>query len=298
LIFSVVFSGVQHLFPNSTNRFTMLKIIVRVVVLILLALVPFLGTAFVAGYSPYREGNTLESYIAASFAAGFVSLLVLLLALNRKLSTAVMAGGFMFFLIGLIMASVLGLGPPQIGPEMLQHTEREHYRYFILLLNAALFTAGFLLIAKERKQEFSSWNRWLLVLFVPAMVLLSLELVYHYHYAEGLKAWIEQGERAEGFEKHYDNQTVVNLGCIGRCFQYGFLALFFLVLHRFNHIRKGTLITLIFLSAVGMISAITILVHGMQLPTAIQFLLAFFIPGAPFLLLYWAGMSLLTKPAH
>ncbi len=273
----------------------MLKTILRVVALVVLALVPFLGTALVARYSPYLEGNTLSIYIAASFVAGFGALLVLLVALNRKLPTAIMAGGLMFFALGVIMASVLGLGPPQNGIEMLQHTEREHYRYFLLLLNAALFTVGFLLIAKDRKQEFGRWNVWLLLLLVPAIAIMTWELVYHYHYAEGLAAWIGQGERAEGFGEHYDNQTVVNLGCLGRLFQYGFLVLFFFVLHRFNHIRKGTMIFLMVMCTLGLITMIIILVNGQKLPKAIEFLFFFFIPGAPFLMMYWAGMSVLTK---
>jgi hypothetical protein len=273
----------------------MLKTIVRIVAFIVLALVPILGTALVARYSPYLEGNTLSIYIAASFVAGFVALLVLLVALNRKLPRAIMAGGLMFFALGVIMASVLGLGPPQNGIEMLQHTEREHYRYFLLLLDAALFTVGFLLIAKDRKQEFGRWNLWLLVLFVPAIAIMTWELVYHYHYAEGLAAWIGQGERAEGFGEHYDNQTVVILGCIGRLFQYGFLVLFFFVLHRFNYIRKGTMIFLMVMCTLGLITAITILVYGLPMPKAIEFLFFFFIPGAPFLMMYWAGMAVLTK---
>ncbi len=273
----------------------MLKSIFRVVALILLALMPFLGTAMLAGYSPYLEGNTLGIYIAASFVVGFVSLPVLLLALNRKLSTPIMASGLMFFALGLIMASVLGLGAPQVGPEMLQHTEREHYRYFTLLMNAALFTAGFLLMARDRRQEFGRWNIWLLVLFIPAIAEMTWELVYHYHYAESLKAWIDQGKHVDGFREYYDNQTVINLGCIGRFFQYVFLAVFFFLLHRFNHIRKGTMIFLMVMCTLGLITAINVLVYSLPLPKAIELLFFFFIPGAPFLMMYWAGMSVLTK---
>ncbi len=277
----------------------MFQKIVRIIALVLLAVLPFIGTVLMIKFSPYATEKTLTSYIFMGFLLIVVALSVLLVAVNKKLAKPFLLGGVLLFVIGAIMASVLGLGaPPPFGDALLKHPEREQYRYVLLFINALLFAGGFFLIAKNKQKEFGKWNILLMVLFVPAIAEMIWEFYHHFSASDNLKLWMDQGKKVDDFQKKYDNPSIIRLGAIGRWFQFCFLTVFIIALYRCRSIRIWSLIPLTLLSFIGIVSASVIFIYGFPLPKALEPLFVFFIPGLPFILLFWLGVSVLTKPSR
>ncbi len=275
----------------------MIKKIIRIGVSILIAILPFFSAALMASFSPYIEGNSIGIYILVSLANVFVSTLILAIVWNRQLPTWLFVAAIMFFLMGTVMASIFGLGvPPEISPVMLQHPEREHYRYAILFLNALFFAGAFLAMVKAKSSALSKWNLWFLLLLIPSLAEMIWEFYHHYHYAESLQVWLDQGNEAAGFIESYDSISIVRIGAIGRIFQFSCIALLAFVLQRNQYIRKGSMFFLVAFCMIAMVAAIFIFSNGFHFPKGFEFIFMFFIPGVPFLILYWIGVALMTKP--
>jgi len=274
----------------------MLKKIIRVVILIILVPIPFLSSMlWMSKYSPYFGSNSFSVYIPISILNAVVSFLLLLLVINRQLPKPILRIGILLFLMGAVMASIGGLAaPPDFTPALLKHPEREHYRYALLFLNALLFAAAFIL---TRQAGFGKWQKWLLLLFVPALAEMVWEFYHHYYYAENMRIWISQGNNGDKFMDHYSGGAAIKAGAIGRFFQYSCIALLSYVLQQYSRIRKWTLIPLLLLCTMGAITAIYIFFNGFYMPGQFQLFMIFFIPGIPFILLYWIGVALLTKPS-
>ena len=264
---------------------------------VLVCLLPFLAGALIGRYSPYFEGNSLGIYIAVCFAYCFLSAFVLYITINRALPKKVLLGGILLFFIGTGIASIIGLAvPPDISPNMLQHPEREHFRYLLLFLSLLLFATSFVIILKEKWNVLSKRNKWIIVAFILAFAEMCWEFYHHYHYAENLKFWIERGKDANAFIKDYDNITIARFGAIGRFFQYAVVAWLGYALVRFRHIRYWSFVPILMLCTIGIAAAMIVFYKGMPLPQNLQIFMLFFIPGFPFILLYWIGVILLNKP--
>ncbi|MFT3679229.1 MAG: hypothetical protein QM791_03085 [Ferruginibacter sp.] len=273
----------------------MVKKILKIIAVILLILLVFPASNILVRYSPYFNGNSLGSYIIACLVYAAAAFIIVLLITNKDLSKPLFAGGMLLFFCGLVMSGIGGLGaPPDFSPAMLQHPEREHYRYTCLLICALLFTAAFLIIIKSQWNVFPQWNRWILLFVIPAIAELFWEFTHHYFYAENLQAWIEQGKNAAGFAADYDNMTGIKCGAIGRCFQYTVVAWLALILLQRRLVKTWAFIAVAFFCLLGVISGISIFVTSMHLPKSMEILFIFFIPGIPFILLYWTGIAVLT----
>ena len=274
----------------------MLLKLLKIIVLVVLVLMPFLSAALWLGkFSPYFDGNSLGKYITLSILNTVVFMLLLLPVINKYLPKQLLFAGILLFCIGIVMASVAGLvSPPDFSVAMFKHPEREHYRYVLLFLCALLFIGAFIL---TRQPEFGKWNILLLVFFIPAMAEMLWEFYHQYFFAENMKAWIDSGNKAEKFMDHYNGFAVIKLGTIGRFFQYSCIVLLSFILTRYNYIRKWSLAVLLLLCGIGIFVSVFIFFNGFNLPSPFQAFMLFFIPAGPFLLLYWLGISLLTKPS-
>jgi hypothetical protein len=110
-----------------------------------------------------------------------------------------------------------------------------------------------------------------------------------------LKDWVNQGKNAEVFGKTYDNMNCINTGVFGRLIQYALIIWLSIHLYQFRQISILSPIILSILSLLGIISATAIYITEMNLPKGFELSFLFFIPGMPFLLLYWLGIGLLTR---
>jgi hypothetical protein len=121
------------------------------------------------------------------------------------------------------------------------------------------------------------------------------EFTHHYFYPEALKEWVNQGKKAELFGKSYDNINIVDIGVFGRLIQYSLIIWLSTHLYQFRQINLWSPISTVVLSLVGIVSATVIYITQMNVPKGFELLFLFFIPGIPFLLLYWLGVGLLTR---
>jgi hypothetical protein len=179
---------------------------------------------------------------------------------------------------------------------MLEHPEREHIRYVFLFMAAILFAIFYLLLTRSNLLKTRNSTKAIItLLFLLAFAEFIWEFTHHYLYPEGLKDWVDQGKNAEEFGKNYDNLTVINVGVIGRLIQFSLTIWLSLLLYKFRKINIWSPIITTTFSLLGIVSAIVIYVTQMNIPKGFEILFLFFIPGIPFLLLYWLGVALLTK---
>lgn len=274
----------------------MFQRIIKIPILVLLVLMPVLSSMLLLGkHSPYFDGNSFSMYNFLNLLNALVSMLLLWIVINKELPKQILRGGILLFFIGIAMASIAGLAaPPDFTAEILKHPEREKYRYALLFLNALLFAGAFILI---RQPGFSNWNKWLLLLFIPAMAEMFWEFYHHFYYADNMKSWIDSGKNADKFMDHYSGGAALKAGAVGRFFQYSCIALLSYVLHMYSYIRKWSLAPLFLLCGMGIFSAVYVFLYGFNLAGPFAALMIFFIPAGPFILLYWIGVALLTKPS-
>ena len=159
---------------------------------------------------------------------------------------------------------------------------------------AILFATGVLLFLRNKWQLFAKWNRWIVLLLVPAFAELFWEFMHQYLTYDRMKTWVEKGKNAADFGNHYFDLTVLKIGATGRAFQYILIGWLAFMLMRGKHLRKWAFAIIIIFCAMGLTSAIVIIVTGMHMPKNLEFLFLFFIPAGPLLLLYWEGVALLT----
>jgi hypothetical protein len=121
------------------------------------------------------------------------------------------------------------------------------------------------------------------------------EFTHHYLYPDALKEWVTLGKNADEFTKNYDDATVINIGVLGRLIQFSLTIWLSLYLYKLQQIKIWNPIITIIFSLLGIVSAIVICVTQMNIPKGFEILFLFFIPGMPFLLMYWLGVAILTK---
>ncbi|MCF6130581.1 hypothetical protein L1S35_12925 [Flavobacterium sp. AS60] len=259
-----------------------------------LFLLPFVGVVFLFGHSPYTEGNSLSTFAILNFVYAIISVGLLLLLVNKNLPKQLLLGYVLLYLLGAVIAGVLGLGEPDFSVNMLQHTEREHYRYIILTLAALLFAAGFILIIKNRWDKFANWNKLIVLLFIAAVAEFLWEFNMNYHYAENLQLWVNEGKNAADFEAHYQLPGLP-IGGVGRIIEYTLIIWLGLILAKSYLMKKWSFVLLTIYCLLGVYTGIRVYIYGFDFPDNIKFLLFFFIPAGPILALYWMSVALLTK---
>lgn len=273
------------------------KTIIAIVVCMLVAFLPFLSKDMISPYSPYFEGNSFSTYIVCCVAYSFLVTIILYFIIDRALPKPIRHAGVLLFFIGVFIAAIIGLVlPPDLSINMLKHPEREHFRYLMLAFSLLFFSVACILIMKEKWNDFPKWNKWIILFFIGALIEMSWEFYHHYHYPENLQVWINQGKKAEDFVNHYDNFTMIRFGAIGRICQYTVVAWLGYILLQCRFIKLWSLIPIVLLSIMGIIAAVLVFTYGFSLPKNVQIFFLFFIPGIPFLLLYWMGVALISKP--
>lgn len=271
------------------------KILITLTALILV-LLPFLAGTLIGKYSPYVETNSFKTYVIiwTFISIGLTSIVLLLL---KYFLQSLHRIGILLFLLLCPIVGIIGLvAPPDLSVKMLEHPEREHLRYIFLFIAALLFGIITFYLFRDNSLKMKNSSRWLMTLILGiAFAEFIWEFTHHYLYPESLKDWIAQGKNVDDFSKSYDNFNIIRIGVIGRFFQ--FISIIWLSLHlyKLRQIKIWSPILVIILSLLGIVSATVIYVTQMNIPKGFEILFLFFIPGIPFLLLYWLGVALLTN---
>jgi hypothetical protein len=281
---------------------TKLKIIIKTLGIILLILFPFLGGALLGKHSPYTEGNSMTNFVLIYSLFVLVVALVLFYLTNKFKESLVQPAlpGILLFFVGCVMLGIAGLAvPPDLTIKMLEHPEREHCRYIVLFIGAIFFGLYFINLFINNSLQLKRTYKWVMIgIFAFVMVELLWEFSHHYLFPERLKEWVDEGNKAEDFNKTYDDWKVITTGAIGRFFFYLLMLLLSLRLYKIRRIAIWNPILSTFLCLFGIISSIAFFLYGafnIEIPKELGFLMLFFIPGLPFLIMYWIGVALLTK---
>jgi len=158
------------------------------------------------------------------------------------------------------------------------------------------FFGFFRLINRPNYLELSTIARSVLVaLFFIAFLVFLNEFSHHYSYPEALQRWVNEGKAFEDFSKNYDTRAGIAEGAIGRLAQYAFIIFLVIRLYQLRKVLLWAPIVLVFLSLLGMVSSVIMWVTEFHPPQGLEFLFLLFIPGMPFLFLYWLGIAWLTK---
>lgn len=272
--------------------------IAKFFVTVFLIIFPFLVGTTITKYSPYIEGNGFYDYVWIWSVISIVAVGACLLLIKYLFSYRedIFYTKILLFLLAVPIIGIVGLASaPDLTINMLQHPEREHFRYILLFLAAALFGFSFFLFLSNKTIKLTTTVRWLMVvLFVFAFGEFLYEFTHHYLYPEAMKSWIDKGNKVEDFGKTYDNIVVIGIGAIGRIFQFTLIALFSFVLYQLKKVNIWSPVISFLFCCLGIVSAFTVFLTQMNLPKGFEFLFLFFIPGIPFLLFYWIGVALLT----
>lgn len=280
----------------------MLLKISKILITLLLIFFPVWGGILISSFSPYMEGNSIEKYVIIYVLFAFIASSILVWVTTRFKNAFIQPvfPGSILFLMGIIMLGIFGLAaPPDLSIKMLEHPEREHFRYIILYIGAFLFGLFFINLFINNLLNLKNHTKWIMMaLFIISIVELLWEFHHHYFYPESLKIWIENGNKAEDFSKNYDTKTVGAIGALGRLSMYTLIFWLSLGLYKIKSVNLWSPIITVFLCTLGIISSIAMFLYfnfGVETPKQAGFLIVFFIPGIPFLILYWIGIGLLTR---
>ena len=122
------------------------KILITLTVLVLIIL-PFLMAVAISKYSPYVEANSFQRYviICTVISIAIVSVVLLLFKRFQQSLEKTSVGGILLFLLLCPLVGIYGLASaPALSLRMLEHPEREHFRYSLLFIALILF-GGFIL---------------------------------------------------------------------------------------------------------------------------------------------------------
>lgn len=278
----------------------MIKKILLILSALILVILPFLIGIPLTKYSPYVEANSFNTYVIiwTVISLAFASIAIVILKYYIQYFDNLAVCGLILLLLLCPIVGIVGLAAaPDLSLNMLEHPEREHLRYIFLFIAALLFGAFFFFLLKSDSLKIKNVTRYIItVLFILAFAEFIWEFTHHYLYPEAMKEWIDQGKKAEEFGKNYDNITIINIGALGRLIQFSLIIWLSMHLYKLRHIKIWSPIITIILSLIGIASAVVIYATQMSLPKGFEILFLFFIPGIPFLLLYWLGVGLLTHP--
>jgi len=268
------------------------KVLVTLTALILIIL-PFLLGILLGKHSPYLETNNFSTYLIIWTVISVVlaSGAALLLKSNSKPLSLTL-----FLLVCPIVGIIGFAAPPDLSLKMLEHPELEHLRYIFLFIAAILFGVfGLLLFRSNTLKIGKSTKVLMIVLFALAFSEFIWEFTHHYFYPEALKEWVNQGKNAEEFGKNYDTVNFINIGVLGRIIQFSLVIWLSLYLYKLRQIKIWSPIISFIFALLGIVSAIVVFITQMNIPKGFEVLFLFFIPGMPFLLLYWLGVAIMTK---
>lgn len=281
---------------------TIIKKILKTIVIIVLIVFPFLGGALLGKHTPYTEGNSMTSFVALYSVFVFVVLFSLIFITTKYKHSFVqpVLPGILLFVLGCVMTGIAGLAvAPDLSIKMLEHPEREHFRYILLFMGALFYGLFFAQLLTKNSLQLNNTFKWvMIIIFALTMTELLWEFSYHYFYPEGLKNWIDKGNKAEDFAKSYDDWRSIITGAVGRFLIYVLMLWLSIRLYKIRRIAIWNPIISSFLCVLGIISSIAFFLYGaynIETPKQFGFLILFIIPGLPFLIMYWISIALLTK---
>jgi len=260
---------------------------------LILIILPFLLGILLGKHSPYLETNSFSTYLIIWTVISLVlaSGAALLLKSNSKPLSLTL-----FLLVCPIVGIIGFAAPPDLSLKMLEHPELEHLRYIFLFIAAIIFGVfGLLLFRRNTLKIGKSTKVLMIVLFALAFSEFIWEFTHHYFYPEALKEWVTQGKNAEEFGKNYDTVNFINIGVLGRIIQFSLVIWLSLYLYKLRQINIWSPIISFIFALLGIVSAIVVFITQMNIPKGFEVLFLFFIPGMPFLLLYWLGVAIMTK---
>ena len=247
----------------------------------------------------------MTSFVALYSVFVFVVLFSLILITTKYKHSFVhpVLPGILLFVLGCIMTGIAGLAvAPDLSIKMLEHPEREHFRYILLFMGALFYGLFFAQLLTKNSLQLNNTFKWvMIIIFALTMTELLWEFSYHYFYPEGLKNWIDKGNKAEDFAKSYDDWRSIITGAVGRFLIYVLMLWLSLRLYKIRSIAIWNPIISSFLCVLGIISSIAFFLYGaynIETPKQFSFLILFIIPGLPFLIMYWIGIALLTKTSE
>jgi|JI6StandDraft_1071083.scaffolds.fasta_scaffold00145_37 hypothetical protein len=280
----------------------MKKRLLLMLLIMLLIVFPFLCGVLLTSFSPYQEGNTVTKYLITYLVLiSIVSIILFYITFYFKKSfVQPIKPALILFFIGFIILGIVGLkSAPDLTIAMLKHPEREHFRYILLIIGALLYGLFSFDVLRNNFLNINGKLKW----GITAIVLITffemiMEFRHHYFYAENLQKWINSGNNSHDFSDYYDNWIICTLGAIGRLLIYILIIWISIRLYRLKRTIIWNPILTTFLAVFGVISSIVMIfffAFDIAAPPQFGFLMIFFIPGIPFLLLYWLGVGLLTK---
>src|SRR5574343_728033 len=264
--------------------------IVNSLLTLLLVFLPFIFGSLLGKHSPYQAQNPILTYILIWSVFTIVYTMVVLRFTVNKMAIPLLL--MVCPLIGIVGM----LAPPDLSLAMLDHPEREHLRYFFLFMGSFLFSVFFILHIKLNAGKLSKLSRYIMTsVFLMAFIELLWELTHHYLYPEALAGWIAEGKKLEDFSKSYDNISVINAGVLGRLLQFFLISWLSIQLYTSRLSKLWSPVLTLFISLLGIVSAVVVYFTEMNFPKGFEFLFLFFIPGMPFLILYWIGVAVVRK---
>lgn len=282
----------------------MWKKILSFVISVILIIAPILGVQILLQKFSSVTSQNLTSYILACVIYALASSIILYFVLNKNLPKALLLGGEFLFLGGAIATAAIALREPDMSPTVLQNTTRDHFRYLILFLLAVINCYAFFKILKPLWNDLPNIHKWILPIFILATIGFFYEFIHQYFYSDNLKNWIDTGKNAADFNSiYFDNFNTKTFG-LGRVFQYLSIGWLGLILVRLNKIKKWSMVIFALLCTIGLFVGFrlvtidaTLVTKGEAFPKGWEILNLFVLPAAPFLILYWTSIALLTKQA-
>lgn len=276
--------------------------ILETLAIFLLIIFPLSGGAIIGNYTPYNNGNNVASFVMVYLLSVLVIVAVFIYITHRFKQSFIqpVLPGVILFLLGCVMFGIAGLKEaPDLSIKMLEHPEREHLRYIILFIGALLLAWYFFTVyAKNFLQHEATFKRIMLAMAIIVIIEMIWEFYHHYSYPEGLKKWMDKGNRVEDFGKNYDDWKVGTPAAIGRLILYSLILWMSVRLYKIKKTRLWNPILTAFFCVLGILSSIVMFLYfcfDIEAPKELGFLIILFIPGIPFLILYWIGVALLTR---
>lgn len=263
----------------------MVSRIIKTAASILLALLPY-STAL-SYFSPYGTAHSFQDYVVASIVFAWVSLLLVWIMGGKNFFKK---DGFIFALLGMLVAPPLMLGIPEISPRLLERTTEEHFRYGLLIVATLAFAAGFILLIKKVWQNLSGFNKLIIVPFTLCVVLMLWDNFSSYQFSSELKSWIAAGNKAEAFFPQYTFHELYRT--LGRSLLFILIPWLGYILLLKRQIKKWQWWWLSVFSLTGIVFFFLFNFVGFQ------FYFPFMIPAIALAPVYWLGLMLISGKIH
>jgi hypothetical protein len=245
-------------------------------------------------YTPYKPDASFTVFVLLNMGYVVASLLILWALGDRGLPAPLRAGGIFLFLIGAVMASIVGLATaPDFSEVVFQHPEREYFRYIALGIGACCLGVATPFLVGYFKGTKQLWAL-LLGLLVPSVLEMLWEFHHQFSYADELRVWMDQGHKSSDFNVHYFNDTIVKIGAVARILQYSSILCLLVLLRQAMRMPIGVILILSLFGLAALSVNVFILVKGLEFPKGYEAMFLAFIPGLPFILLYWISAGILA----